>query len=98
GVALTVGAGCAAHRAVFTSLDGSPGSPLSAGVAGPTSIVGRLDRDRFVVAVGGCGAPSDLYVVHADAAAGPPVLLVRAVDTAALRQPEPTPPPPLPAN
>ncbi|HZQ79132.1 MAG TPA: hypothetical protein VFE55_17485 [Acidimicrobiia bacterium] len=98
GVALTVGAGCAAHRAVFTSLDGSPGTPLSAGVDGPTSIVGRLDRDRFVVAVGGCGAPSDLYVVHAGATAGPPVLLVRGVDAATLRQPEPTPPPPLPAN
>jgi hypothetical protein len=98
GVALTIGAGCAAHRAVFSPLDGSAGSPLSAGVAGPTSVVGRLDRDRFVVAVGGCGAPSDLYVVHADAGAGPPVLLVSGVDTAALRRPEPTPPPPLPAN
>jgi hypothetical protein len=31
-------------------------------------------------------------------AATPPVLLVRGVDTATLRQPEPTPPPPLPTN
>ena len=31
-------------------------------------------------------------------AATPPVLLVRSVDTATLRQPEPTPPPPLPTN
>jgi hypothetical protein len=98
GVALTVGAGCAGHRAVFAALDGSAGTPLSPGVDGPTSVVGRLDRDRFVVAVGGCGAPEDLYVVHADAAAGPPVPLVKGVDAATMRQPEPIPPPPLPAN
>jgi hypothetical protein len=98
GVALTVGAGCAAHRALFSLLDGSPGLPLSAGVDGPTSIVGRLDPDRFLVAVGGCGRPSDLYVVHATAGGPPPVLLARAVDAATLRQPEPTPPPPLPTN
>jgi hypothetical protein len=98
GVALTVGAGCAGHRAVFSTLDGSAGQPLSAGVDGPTSIVGRLDQDRFVVATGGCGGPSDLYVVHATAAGPRPLLLARAVDAAALRQPEPTPPPPLPTN
>ncbi|HEV7536982.1 MAG TPA: hypothetical protein VGP90_15175, partial [Acidimicrobiia bacterium] len=98
GVALTVGAGCAAHRAVFSTLDGSAGRPLPAGVDGPTSIVGRLDQDRFVVAAGGCGGPSDLYVVHATAAGPPPRLLARAVDAATLRRPEPTPPPPLPTN
>jgi hypothetical protein len=98
GVALTVGAGCAARRAVLSTLDGSAGQPLSAGVDGPTSVVGRLDRDRFVVAVGGCGHPSDVYVVHGAASGAPPVLLVRGVEAVTLRQPEPTPPPPLPAN
>jgi hypothetical protein len=82
GVALTVGASCTAHRAVFSSLDGSAGQPLSAGVEGPTSIVGRLDTDRFIVATGGCDGPSDLYIVRAGTG-GPP---------------EPTPPPPLPTN
>jgi hypothetical protein len=97
GVALTVGGGCAAHRAIFSPLDGSPGLPLTAG-EGPTSIVGRLDGDRFVVATGGCGAPVALAVVHATPGAGPPVTLVRGADAATLRQPEPTPPPPLPTN
>ena len=97
GVALTVGATCAAHRAVFSPLDGSAGQPLSAGIDGPTSIVGRLDADRFVVAAGGCDSPSDLYIVRAPG--GPrPTLLITGVDTATLRQPEPTPPPPLPTN
>jgi len=110
GVALTVGAGCVAHRALFSPLDGSPGLPLSTGSGAPTSIVGRLDRDRFLVATGPCGGPSDLYIVHAapappggNPAAAPatpsaPVLLVPGVDAATLRQPEPTPPPPLPTN
>jgi len=98
GVALTVGATCATRRAVFSTLDGSAGQPLSAGVDGPTSIVGRLDADRFVVATGGCGRPSDLYVVHHAADGPPPKLLVSGVDAATLRQPEPTPPPPLPQS
>jgi len=98
GVALTVGAGCLAHRAVFSTLDGTAGQPLSAGVDGPTSIVGRLDADRFVVAAGGCGRPSDLYVVRAGTGGPPPTLLLQGVDAATLRQPEPTPPPPLPKD
>jgi hypothetical protein len=96
--ALTVGATCTAHRAVFSNLDGSAGIPLSAGVDGPTSIVGHLDTDRFLVATGGCNAASDLYIVHVGPDAPPPALLVQGVDTATLRQPEPTPPPPLPKN
>ncbi|HEY4411047.1 MAG TPA: hypothetical protein VGO87_14305, partial [Acidimicrobiia bacterium] len=57
--------------------------------------------DRFLVATGGCNAPSDLSVVHAATAGAvkpAPVLLVQGVDAATLRQPEPTPPPPLPKN
>jgi len=97
GVALTVGSACADRRAVYSALDGTAGQPLSPGVPGPVSVIGRLDADRFVVATGGCdGAPEDLYVVHLSGAA--PSLIVRGVDTAAMRTPEPTPPPPLPVN
>ncbi|HEV3365196.1 MAG TPA: hypothetical protein VG795_13835 [Acidimicrobiia bacterium] len=96
GMALTVGTPCANRRAVFSTLDGSAGQPLSGGVDGPTSIVGRLDADRFVVAAGGCDGPSDLYIVRATG--GPPTRLVNGVEAATLRQPEPTPPPPLPTN
>jgi hypothetical protein len=98
GVALTVGGNCEAHRAVFSSLDATAGQPLSTGNDGPTSIVGRLDADRFVVAAGGCNGPSDLYIVRAGTGGPPPTLLVQGVDAATLRQPEPTPPPPLPTN
>jgi hypothetical protein len=97
GVGLTVGTPCANRRAVFSTLDGSAGQPLTTGIEGPTSIVGRLDADRFVIAAGGCDAPSDLYIVRA-AAGARPTLLVTGVDAATLRQPEPTPPPPLPTN
>ncbi|HEY8201191.1 MAG TPA: hypothetical protein VII47_07540 [Actinomycetota bacterium] len=96
GLALTLGAACESRRAVFSALDGSLDQRLDPGVSGPVSVVGRLDADRFVVAAGGCGKPQDLYVVHRSGAA--PQLLVRSVDAAALRIPEPTPPPPLPAN
>lgn len=98
GVALTVGTPCANRRAVFSTLDGSAGQPLSTGIDGPTSIVGRLDADRFVVAAGGCDSPSGLYVVRPAAGGSSPTLLVAGVDAATLRQPEPTPPPPLPTN
>lgn len=97
GVALTVGAQCTDHKAVFSPLDGSAGQVLDPGVPGPASVVGRLDSDRFVVAVGGCnGATSDLYLVHRSAVA--PSLIVRNATTVAMRTPEPTPPPPLPQN
>jgi hypothetical protein len=96
GLALTLGATCESHRAVFTALDGSPDQGLDPGVAGPVSVVGRLDADRFVVAAGGCGKPQDLYMVHRSGVA--PQLLVRSVDAAAMRTPEPSPPPPLPAS
>ena len=110
GVALTVGQNCASHRAILSPLDGSPGVPLTTGDAAPPgsatptggppmTVVGRLDRDRFLVAVGGCNAASDLYVVHAATAdAAGHVTRSPGVDAATLRQPEPTPPPPLPKN
>jgi hypothetical protein len=93
-----VGATCPAHRAVLSPLDGSAGQPLAAGVDGPTAIIGRLDADHFVIAANGCGRPSDLYVAGGSPGGAPPRLLVQGVDTATLRRPEPTPPPPLPTN
>jgi hypothetical protein len=94
GLGLTIGAGCAAHRAVFTALDGSPDVRLAPGLEGPVSLVGRLDAERFVVAAG-CGT-QDLYVTGRSG--GAPRLLVRSVEAAALRVPEPTPAPALPAD
>jgi hypothetical protein len=96
GLALTLGSKCEERRAVFTAHDGSPDRALDPAVPGPVSVLGRLDADRFVVAAGGCGKAQDLYTVHLSGK--PPTLLVRSVDTAALRVPEPTPAPPLPAN
>lgn len=95
-LAFTVGASCPERRTLVHASEvvGSPLQPVVLGAAGPVSIVGRLDRIHFVLAVGGCDGPSDLYVV--DAASGDAELLVRAVDAAAMRTPEPTPPPSLP--
>ena len=96
GLGLTVGTTCAQHKAVFSALDGTAGTPLGSGLPGPTSVIGRLDADRFIVAAGGCGGPQDLYLAHASGQA--PRLLVRAVDNAGMRLPEPVPAPPLPQN
>src|SRR5437879_6333834 len=96
GLGLTVGTTCAQHRAVFSALDGRAGTPLASGLSGPTSVIGRLDADRFIVAAGGCGGPQDLYLAHASGR--PPQLLVKAVDNAGMRLPEPAPAPPLPQN
>ena len=93
GLALTVGATCAQHTAVFLPLDGTARVPLTTGESGPASVVGRLDADGFIVAAGGCGSPQDLYLVHRSGEA--PQLLVKAVDNAGVRLPEP-PAPPLP--
>lgn len=95
GLGLTVGSSCADHTAVFAPLDGTAGTVLDPGVPGPVSMVGRVDGQHFVVAVGGCnGAPSDLYVVSRDR--GHASLLVRGVTASGMRLPEPSPPPALP--
>ena len=96
GLGLTVGTTCAQHRAVFSALDGTAGTPLASGLSGPTSVIGRLDADRFIVAAGGCGGPQDLYLAHASGQA--PQLLVKVVDNAGMRLPEPVPAPALPQN
>jgi hypothetical protein len=92
----TTGATCSERR-VLSRLNLSIPSlqPVVVGAPGPTTAIGRLDSDRFVLAVGDCGGPRDLYVTGA---AGTSQLLVKAVDSAALRVPEPDPPPPLPAR
>ena len=94
GAGLTAGADCAHHQAVYSALDGQAGTPLGSQMPGPTSVVSRVDADRFVIASGGCGGPSDLYVVSRSN--GSATLLIRGVDAAGSRAPEPTPPPPLP--
>jgi hypothetical protein len=96
GLGLTVGATCAQHKAVFSALDGTAGAPLASGLSGPTSVVGRLDADRFIVAAAGCGGRQDLYLAHVSGQA--PQLLVKAVDNAGMRLPEPVPAPALPQN
>lgn len=97
GVALTTGASCDQRQAVYSSLDGTSGTQLAPSLAGPVSMVGRLDQDRFVVAAGGCsGAPQDVYL--ASLSGGPPTLLVKGVNAVGMRTPEPSPPPPLPQN
>jgi hypothetical protein len=95
-LAFTLGATCAERRVVTQGSDGVGKSPrpVVVGADGPLSALGRLDEYRLVVAVGGCDTPSDLYVTNTGT--GETTVLVRAVDAAAMRTPEPSPPPPLP--
>jgi hypothetical protein len=59
----------------------------------PTRVVGWLTDDTLLVAAGGCGAREDLY---AATTGGTARKLVSGVEAAAVRRPEPTPPPTLP--
>ncbi len=92
GIALTVGRSCESRRAVLVTkhpagVDAIPGGR-------PSRTVGWLDDHHLLVAVGGCGSRLDLYSVeHASLRAR---LLVKNVDAASVRRPEPLPPPPLP--
>ena len=94
GAVLDVGSGCADRRALFTRLNGDSGSPLLPDAGGPTTALGWLGPGQVLVAEGGCTGPIDLFVVTIGV--GPADLLVRGVDRAAVRVPEPTPPPALP--
>jgi hypothetical protein len=92
-VAFTVGRSCETRRAVVLTARHAKGADIHLDDR-PTSVVGWLDANRLLVAVGGCGETSDLYTVSKDSLA--PRLLVRGVTTAAVRRPELSPPPPLP--
>ncbi|HJP65967.1 MAG TPA: hypothetical protein VKA30_06665 [Actinomycetota bacterium] len=92
-VLLNVGAGCADERALFTTLDGGEGTPILPDENAPTAALGWTGPSTVLVGVGGCGT-RDLWTVSA--IDGTPTLLVRGVDTAAVRVPDGTPPPPLP--
>ena len=95
-LAFTIAASCQ-ERTVFTQVRpdaGAPVQPVVVEAGPPLTALGRLDSSRVVVAAGGCDAPSDLYVTNT--VSGETRMLVRSVDAAAMRTPEPSPPPPLP--
>jgi len=62
--------------------------------ARPSRAVGWLDDKHLLVEAGGCGEPLDLYSVQHETLAAQ--LLVKNVEAASVRRPEPLPPPPLP--
>src|SRR5215213_8457685 len=92
GLALTVGrSSCASRHGVLVTTKRAGAVPLG---GRPSRAVGWLDDHHLLVAAGGCGGPIDLYSVeHATLEAR---LLVRDVDAASVRRPEPLPAPPLP--
>jgi hypothetical protein len=94
-LALDVGRGCGDRRALLSRLDGGPGTPLLPAAGGPTSAIGWLDARHVLVGAGGCGRPMTLWV--ADIGGGPPVRVIDGADRAAVRHPDLTPTPGLPA-
>jgi hypothetical protein len=94
-MALDAGTGCSDRKAVLSKLDATGGSPLMPNASGPTSVIGWIDDATLLVSEGGCNAPSKLWRVRIGTTPAA-TLLVDGVDTAALRVPDPTPPPSLP--
>jgi hypothetical protein len=95
-LALTAGRSCQDDRALIVS-SGHPGGVEALPNTRPTRAVGWIDgtqRADLLVAAGGCGRPLDLYAV--DSVSLKAKLLVRRVDAASTRLPEPFPPPKLP--
>jgi hypothetical protein len=93
-LAFTVGRSCETRRVVVVTARHARGvEPLPD--EGPSRVVGWLDAERVLVAVGGCGRKLDLYAVAKDSLQAR--LLARGVDAASVRRAEPSPPPPLPA-
>jgi hypothetical protein len=98
-IALDTGTGCTDRKALLSQGDGTHGETLLPGSKSPTSVVGWLDEDHVLVSEGGCGQRAKLWVVGARSGVGvsvPATLLAANVDRAAVRVPDPTPPPPLP--
>ena len=91
-LAFTVGRSCELRRAVVVTDRHPRGADVRLDDR-PTGVVGWLDARRLLVAVGGCGETLDLYAVTKDALRAR--LLVRGVAVAAVRLPEPSPPPTL---
>jgi len=92
---LDAGSGCADRQALYSTLDGTDGSPLLPEAKGPTTALGWLDGDRTLVGEGPCDGPMRLWIVDTSAAAAP-ALVVGDADRGAVRIPEPIPPPALP--
>jgi hypothetical protein len=88
--AFTTGATCEEAQAVLGSVDAV--APAVPDEDRPTRAIGYLDDRRLLVAAGGCGAPTDLYVVTESGAA----LVATQVDTAAARSNGPDDAVPLP--
>jgi hypothetical protein len=93
-LAVDTGSGCGDRRADLSGLDGGPGRPLLPSASRPTSAVGWLDTRRVLVVEGGCDGPFDLWLV--DVNGGEPKPVAHGIDRAALRFPDPRPPPAAP--
>jgi hypothetical protein len=92
-VAFTVGRSCTTRRAVIVTLQYPKGKDALPD-ADRSRVVGWIDDAHVLVAAGGCGEPLDLYSVSVRTLEKR--LLARGVAAAAVRRPEPLPPPPLP--
>lgn len=93
-VAFTVGRSCATRRAVVVTLAHAKGEDLLPD-ADTSRAVGWIDDAHLLVAAGGCESRLDLYSVSVRTLRAR--LLAKGVAAAAVRRPEPLPPPPLPA-
>jgi hypothetical protein len=94
-LAVDVGGGCGDRQALLSRLDGGPGAPLLPGAGAPTSAIGWLDASHVLVGSGGCGRPMTLWVT--DTNGGAPVRVADGAEQAAVRHPDLTPTPGLPA-
>jgi hypothetical protein len=94
-LALDVGGGCGDRQALLSRLDGGPGVPLLPGAGTPTTAIGWLDASHVLVGAGGCGQPMMLWVT--DINGGAPVRIADGAEQAAVRHPDLTPTPDLPA-
>jgi hypothetical protein len=89
--AFTVGRDCRSSRALVVTAHRTKGDELLPDA--PARALGWLDKGHVLVAKGGCGEKLDLYSVATQTLKSR--LLVRGVDAASVRRPEPYPPPPL---
>jgi hypothetical protein len=89
--ALTVGRDCRSSRAMVVTAHRPQGDELLPDA--PARALGWLDKGHVLVATGGCGDTLALHSVATQTLKSR--LLVRGVDAASVRRPEPYPPPPL---
>jgi hypothetical protein len=95
GLLVDAGSNCADSQALFSTQDGTDGTPLLPQATGPTTAIGWLDDHLALVGEGGCGEPMRLWAVDTTIG-GAATLLVEGVDRASVRVPDPLPTPPLP--